>query len=36
MTVCLSAHSEKTSETGFLPWYAGLRMGFEGRGTRSV
>lgn len=27
---------EKMSATGLLPWYAGRRMGLEGRGVRSV
>lgn len=35
-TVVRSAHSENISATGLLPWYAGRRIGFEGRGVRSV
>lgn len=31
-----NANTAHTSETGFLPWYAGLRIGFDGRGDRSV
>src|SRR6266436_3371948 len=35
-TVVRRAHNENMSATGLLPWYAGRRMGFKGRGTRSV
>jgi len=35
-TVALRALSEKMSLMGFAPWYAGLRMGFVGRGVRSL
>lgn len=35
-TVVCRAHSENMSATGLLPWYAGRRIGFAGRGVRSV
>lgn len=35
-TVVRRAHMEKMSATGLLPWYAGRRIGLEGRGVRSV
>lgn len=35
-TVVCSAHIEKMSATGLLPWYAGRSLGLLGRGIRSV
>src|SRR5947199_3894656 len=36
LTVIRKASNEKTSEMGLAPWYAGLRIGFAGRGVRSL
>lgn len=36
VTVVWRAQRENMSATGLLPWYAGRRIGLEGRGVRSV
>lgn len=36
LTVVLSAQSEKTSEIGLRPWYAGLLIGLGGLGDLSL
>ena len=36
LTVARRALSEKMSLIGFAPWYAGRKMGFVGRGVRSL